>query len=48
MNNETKTFKIYNSGRLDYVATYTPIIKQKAINRLSILGNKIDDFFVNH
>lgn len=47
MNNEIKTFKIYNSGRLDYVATYSPIIKQNAINRLAHFGNKVDFFFVN-
>jgi len=48
MNNETKTFIICRDGRVDLIATYTPIIKQKALNRLAEIGNRIDNFFVNH
>lgn len=47
MNNETKTFRICYDGKLDYRATYTPIIKQKIGKSLADFGNKIDFFFVN-
>lgn len=47
MNNETKTFRICYDGKLDYRATYTPIIKQKVRKSVGELWDKIDFFFVN-
>ena len=47
MENETKIFRICYDGKLDYRATYTPIIKQKITKKAAEIGNKIDFFFVN-
>jgi len=47
MNPETKTFRICYDGKLDYRATYTPIIKQIIVKRASHLWDQIDFFFVN-